>query len=102
MSTKNSLFEKLEKQYGRLSFGNFLKAYREADQLTQIELAKKLNLTVQNLCDIEKARRIPTPKRAAKIAKKLEMPIMPMIQLALRDSLHAEGFEFDVLLTKIA
>ncbi len=102
MTTKNSLFEKLEKKYGRLTFGNFLKAYREADQLTQTQLAKKLNLTVQNLCDIEKSRRIPSPKRAAKIAKKIEMPVISMIQLALRDTLIAEGFEFDVQLTKIA
>lgn len=42
--------------------------------------------------------RIPTPSRAARIAKKLGLPEMGMIQLALRDSLAKEGFKYEVRL----
>ena len=99
MSTKNkSYFEKLEKAYGPLSFGSLLKAFREAEDLTQVEFSEKLGLSKQNLSDLENGRRIPSPKRAAKIAKKLMLPEAPMIELAIRDSLQKEGFNYEVRL----
>lgn len=97
MTTK-SYFEKLEKQYGPMTFGTFLKAWRESDEMSQTAFAKKIGLSVQNLNDLEKARRIPTATRAARIAKKLGLPEMGLIQLALRDSLLKEGFRYDVKL----
>lgn len=97
MST-NSYFEKLEKQYGVLTFGQILKAWRESEDMTQTAFAKKVGLSAQNLNDLEKGRRIPTPSRAARIAKKLGLPEMGLIQLALRDSLLKEGFKYEVKL----
>lgn len=97
MITK-SYFEKLEKQFGPLTFGGLLKAWRESEELTQTAFAKKIGLSVQNLNDLEKGRRIPTPTRASKIAKKLNLPEMGLIQLAIRDSLIKEGFSYEVKL----
>ena len=97
MITK-SYFEKLEKQYGVLTFGSLLKAWREGEDLTQTAFAKKVGLSVQNLNDLEKGRRIPTPSRAARIAKKLGLPEIGVIELARRDSLAKEGFHYEVKL----
>ena len=97
MTTK-SYFEKLEKRYGTLTFGEMLKAWRDSEDISQTAFAKKIGLSVQNLNDLEKGRRIPTPSRAAGIAKKLGLPEKGMIQLALRDSLSKEGFKYDVKL----
>lgn len=97
MSTK-SYFEKLEKEYGRLTFGDLLKAWREAEDLSQTAFSKKIGLSVQNLNDLEKGRRIPSATRAARIAKKLGLSEMGMIQIALRDGLVKEGFHYDVKL----
>jgi transcriptional regulator with XRE-family HTH domain len=97
MTTK-SYFEKLEKKYGVMTFADMLKAWREAEDLSQTAFAKKIGLSVQNLNDLEKGRRIPSPSRAAKIAKKLGLPEMGVIQLALKDSLVKEGFDYDVKL----
>jgi transcriptional regulator with XRE-family HTH domain len=97
MTTK-SYFEKLEKQFGPLSFGALLKAWREGDGVSQTAFAKKIGLSVQNLNDLEKGRRIPTPTRAARIAEKLGVPEIGLIQLALRDSLLKEGFQYEVKL----
>ncbi len=97
MSTK-SYFEKLEKQYGTLTFGKMLSAWREGEEMTQTSFAKKLGLSVQNLNDLEKGRRIPSPTRAAGIAKKLGLPQIGLIQLALRDALAKDGFKYDVKL----
>lgn len=97
MGIKN-YFEKLEKQYGVLTFGELLKAWRDAEDMTQTAFAKKIGLSAQNLNDLEKGRRIPTPTRAARIAKKLGLPEMGLIQLALRDALAKEGFHYEVKL----
>lgn len=97
MTTK-SLFKKLEKQYGVLTFGKMLKAWRLSMDLSQTSFAEKLNLSVQNLNDLEKGRRIPGPLRAARIAKKLGLPEIGLIQLALRDALEKDGFHYEVRL----
>lgn len=101
MTANKSLFGKLEKQYGTLTFGKMLNAWRLSMDLSQTAFAKKLNLSVQNLNDLEKGRRIPSPRRAAKIAKKLGLPEIGLIQLALRDSLIKEGFHYEVKLRAV-
>ncbi len=97
MTTK-SYFEKLEKKFGVMTFADMLKAWREAEDMSQTAFAKRIGLSVQNLNDLEKGRRIPSPSRAAKIAKKLGLPEMGLIQLAIKDSLVKEGFDYDVKL----
>jgi len=97
MSIK-SYFEKLEKQFGVLSFSDMLVAWRESEELSRVSFAKKLGISVQNLNDLEKGRRIPSASRAAKIAKKLGLPEKGLIQLAIRDSLLKDGFKYNVLL----
>lgn len=101
MTTK-SYFEKLEKKYGIVTFGKMLKAWRESENINQTNFAKKIGLSIQNLNDLEKGRRIPSPSRAAKIARKLELPEMGLIQLALRDSLIKEGFNYDIKLSLVS
>lgn len=95
---KETASEWFEKKFGRLTFGKMLKAWRESDEFSQTSFAKKLGISVQNLNDLEKGRKIPSPTRAAKIAKKLSLPESPLIQLALRDILYKEGFKYSVSL----
>lgn len=103
MTTKTkSYFDQLEKTFGRLSFGELLKALREVEGQTQAEFSRRLGFSVQNLCDIEKGRRIPSPVRAANIAKKLKLPVKAVIEFALRDALEAEGFKYNVTLEESA
>lgn len=102
MSTNQSYFEELEKEYGRLSFGATLKAIRETEGWTQSLMAKKLGISVQNLCDIEKERRIPSPARASKMAKKLKMPEAPFIELVIRDDLWKNKLRYEVTIEKSA
>jgi transcriptional regulator with XRE-family HTH domain len=101
MTTK-SYFEELEKEFGGLSFGDSLKSFRESLGLTQAALADMLELSVQNLCDIEKGRRIPSPSRTVSIAQKLNLPEKGMIELAIRDSLQKDGFNYSVHLGESA
>lgn len=98
MTIKKSYSAQLEKKYGRLTFGKMLRSWRLADELSQTAFAKKMGISVQNLNDLEKGRRIPSPARAAKIARKLGISEIGLIRLALRDSLYKDGFKYEVSL----
>jgi transcriptional regulator with XRE-family HTH domain len=105
MSTEKkyrSYSDELKKKYGRVSFARFLISWRECDELTQAEFAKKLGMSSANLCDLEQGRRIPSPDRARKIAKKLGLPEMGLVAKALEDVLYREGMKYSVELREVA
>jgi transcriptional regulator with XRE-family HTH domain len=87
---KHKLFNSsdLEKRFGVMTFGLFIKAFREADNLSQTQFANKLNISRANLCDLEKGRKIASPLRAARIAKKIGVAPELLVKLTLQDSLR--------------
>lgn len=97
MSTKKWYGESdLVERFGEMTLGLFLVAFREAEGLTQSEFAKKLGISRANLCDIEKSRKIPSPERSAKIAKKLKVSEKVLVQLSLQDLLKAAHLSYKV------
>ncbi len=97
MSTKKWYGESdLVEKFGQMTLGMFLTAFREADELSQSDFAKKMGLSRANLCDIEKGRKVPSPERAAKIAKKLGIPEQVLIQLSIQDMLSASHMQYRV------
>jgi transcriptional regulator with XRE-family HTH domain len=86
----------LEKRFGRMTLGMFISSFRESEELSQTEYAKKLGLSRANLCDLEKGRKLISPERAAKIAKKMGVPEKVLIQLAIQDSLHDAKLKYTV------
>ena len=101
MSTeKNMNLKSLEKRFGPMTVGMFLRAMREADDVSQTDFAKKLKISRANLCDLEKERKLVSPERAARFAKILKVPEMALVQLALRDLLRASKLNYDVEIIK--
>jgi transcriptional regulator with XRE-family HTH domain len=98
MNIKNSYFNILESKLGYLSFGQALKSFRLSDNMSQKDFAIKLKISPQNLNDLENNRKIPSPKRAAQIAKHLKLPEIVFIQFALRDQLRKDGFNYEIKL----
>lgn len=88
--------EELERDFGPLTFARALEAYRLCEELSQKDFAKFLKISQASLCDLEKGRRIPSPKRAAQIAKKLKEPESFWVQLALQDHLNEAGLDLKV------
>ena len=88
----------LVRDYGPLTFADILCIQREDEQLTQVEMAKKLGITKQKLCDFEKGRRLPSAKMAALWAKKLGHPQEVWIQIVLQDQLREDELDFEVLI----
>ena len=96
MSTKHVFLEDLEKEFGALTFGSLLRAHRMGEEMTQVELAKQLGLSKQNLNDMEHGRRLPSLRRAVKIAKKIGQLEALMIQLVLQDQVNREKLKYKV------
>ena len=83
---------------GPLSFGQMIESLREADGISQAELARKLKISRAHLCDIEKGRRVIVPKRAAELARILGYSIDQFVAVALEDELRSAGIPRKVTL----
>lgn len=85
---------------GPLTIARLLVAHRLGEEMSQKDFAKLLGITPASLCDMEKGRKIPSPTRAAKIAKKLGMLEISWVQMAIQDQLRKENLHFEVSLKK--
>ncbi len=92
------LFKKLEKQHGRLTCAKALKAWREHEEQSMSEVAKKLGISKSSYQWLEAGLRIPSPKRAMGVANKLNLPKITFTELAIRDSLYKNGLKYNVKL----
>lgn len=79
-----------------LTIGTFLHAIRLAEELNQTEFSKRLRLSNQHLCDIEKGRKIVSPARAAEFARRLGYSEKQFVRLALQEELERAGLEMTV------
>ena len=81
---------------------SLLLALRECDELSQVKFAKKLGLSKQMLCDIEKSRKFVSPARAARFARKLGYPPELFIKIALEEELKREGLLLKIKRIEVA
>jgi len=57
MTTKSEARKFLEKlNKGPISFGQLVESHRVCDEISQAELARKMEISRAHLCDIEKGR----------------------------------------------
>jgi len=87
---------------GPLTFGMAVEALRLRDALSQTVFAKKLGLSRQYLCDVEKGRRLVSPEQAARFAKAFGHPPSVLVQLALQDSVRESGLKLKVTVEEAA
>lgn len=101
MSTR-SASEILEKLLGPPTFGGYLRSMRTMLDLTQEEMAKKLNMSKGGICDIEKGRQFVSIELAAKIARKCKMSEEMAIYFVINDSVRRAGLKYEVTIKKTA
>ena len=80
-----------------LSIGEFLRVYRQGEAMSQVELSKKLGISKQRLCDIEKNRFPISIKLAIKIAKKLDLSPEWLVKLILQNQIEQEKLKLKVV-----
>jgi transcriptional regulator with XRE-family HTH domain len=66
--------------------------------MSRKEFSSILEISIQNLADLEHGRSLPLPTRAKKIAEFLGEPEIYWIQLALQDQLEKQEIPFKVTL----
>jgi transcriptional regulator with XRE-family HTH domain len=81
---------------GPLTVSELLLSLRLSDDLSQEKFAKRLGISKQHLCDIEKGRKVVSPGRAAVFATRLKQPPAFFIQLALQEELKRVGVRIKV------
>ena len=86
----------LEELLGPVSFGDLIKSLRLAEELTQVEMAKKLKVSKQELCDIEKGRKFISVERAVYFAKKLKHSDKLFAKYVIEDQLRKSGLNLKV------
>lgn len=87
----------LQKIIGQpLTFGAALRAHRMSEDMSQVELARLMDMSKAQLCDIEKERRTVSPERAAQFAKVLGYSVEHFVQLAIEDQLQKAGLQLHV------
>jgi transcriptional regulator with XRE-family HTH domain len=86
----------LNKNFGPISIGSFLRSWRLCEEVTQKEFAAQLGMSPANLCDIEKERKGISIEKAAEIAKIIGYSPTVLIGLALAEQLRAAGLDYEI------
>ncbi len=81
---------------GPLTFGAAVEGLRVGEELSQVAFAKKLGVSRQYLCDVEKGRRLVSPDQAARFARVFGHPPNVLVRLALQDAVRASGLKLTV------
>jgi transcriptional regulator with XRE-family HTH domain len=104
MTTKHTLKAKkaIRKITGPISFGEMLHSYRLSRESSQVDLAELLDISKQELCNIEKGRKFVSVERAKAFAEALGMPPKTFAKYALQDQLTSAGIEGEVEINEVA
>ena len=80
----------------RLTFAAAVEGLRVGNDVSQAAFARKLGVSRQYLCDVEKGRRLVSPEQAARFAKAFGHPPNVLVRLALQDAASASCLKLRV------
>jgi transcriptional regulator with XRE-family HTH domain len=86
----------LNKILGHISFGEMIHSLRLSEDISQKELAKKLKISPQELCDIEKGRKFISVERATKFAHLLGDSPEVFALYVIQDELYHAGLTCNI------
>lgn len=94
---KSDTMKYLEAAAGRpLTLSALLESIRLGAGMSQAAFAKKLGISASHLCDIEKARKVVSPERAARFAKVLGRSQQQFVRFALQGLIDEAGLKMKV------
>lgn len=101
MATLDAL-EETKDIWSQMTFGGLIHSLRMSDEISQVELAKKIGVSNRFLSDVEHNRRDVGISFAKKVAKALDYSIEPFIELLIRDQLKKQHLNYTVELKKVS
>jgi antitoxin HigA-1 len=94
---KSAAMKYLERVAGRpLSLGSLIESIRLSEEMSQNAFARKLSISPSHLCDIEKGRKVVSPKRAARFAMILDRSSEQFVRLSLQELVDEAGLKMKV------
>lgn len=99
MSTKKRKaygIKDLEARLGKLTVGEFIHTWRQSEEMTLKEFGKLIDMSVANLCDIEKGRKGVGPEKAEYIAEVIGVPPALLVRLSIEETLSSAGLKYIV------
>lgn len=85
---------------GPATFGSLLQSLRLCEESSQIDFAERLGISRSHLCDIERGRKLVSPKKAAEYATILKNSKVLFVQTALQDQVNQVCKPYVVTLEK--
>jgi len=86
--------------WDQMTFGSLIRSLRISDDITQVDLAKKLNVSKQFLSDVEHDRKDVGMEFAKKFAKVTGYSIEPLLELLILNQLKKSNLNYSVQLKK--
>lgn len=99
-NTHTNALEYLRQHYARPSFGEILESVRICDEISQVELARKMGISRQDLCNIEKGRTQVSIERAVKFSKVLGYGELSFVSYVVQDLMAKAGLDVEVSFSK--
>jgi transcriptional regulator with XRE-family HTH domain len=82
--------------WSEMTFGGLVHSLRLSDDITQVELAKRVGVSKQFLSDVEHNRKDVGIAFAKKMSDALGYSIEPLIELLIRDQLRRQHLDYIV------
>ena len=102
MTIKKYGLKNLEKRLGKLTIGEFIHTWRTSEELSLKDFGKTINMSVGNLCDIEKGRKGVSPEKAHQIGIAIGVPPALLVKMALEEQLFEAGLHYTIELEPAA
>ncbi len=80
----------------KMTFGGLVRSLRMSDEISQVDLAKKLQVSKQFLSDVENNRKDVGIAFAKKVSDVLGYSVEPLIELLIRDQLRRQHLDYIV------
>lgn len=94
MTTKKTISAREAlKDIFKYSFGEFVRDIRECDELSQVELAKRMHVSRQFINAVEKDKAKVSLEMTLKIARALGYPYEAFVEVFLNDMLRKSGIK---------
>jgi transcriptional regulator with XRE-family HTH domain len=81
---------------GLLTFGEMIQSIRQADEISQADLARRMEISRAVLCDIEKGRRSVSVERAKSFAEVLGYSVTQFVAVAVEEQLRKSGINVKI------
>lgn len=98
---KSEAMQFMESVVGPVTIGMMIRAYRTTNDLTQLQLAKKLKVRVSYVSDLENDRKDISLIQARDIAKKLGESDKLYVRIWMEQKAREAGLDFDSIVSSI-